>query len=55
MWSSAEEVALAGLDAVVRNRTLAIPGAINKGAVTMSSLSPRMLTRKVTRLVNRDI
>ncbi|MEO1059082.1 MAG: SDR family NAD(P)-dependent oxidoreductase [Actinomycetota bacterium] len=55
MWSSAEEVALAGLDAVARNRTLAIPGAVNKSAATISSLTPRMLTRKVTRLMNRDI
>ena len=55
MWSSAEEVAVAGLDAVARNRTLAIPGAVNKGAVTISSFTPRVLKRKVSRLMNPEL
>ena len=54
MWQTAEEVASYGLDAVARNRTIAVPGAVNKGAATIASITPRILTRKVTRLAARD-
>jgi short-subunit dehydrogenase len=53
MWQQPPEVVRTGLDALVRNHTIAIPGAVNKVAGTFSSVSPRGLSRRVSALIMR--
>ena len=40
VWQEADEVAVAGLDALAKNRAVAIPGALNKVLGTFSSVTP---------------
>jgi short-subunit dehydrogenase len=51
MWQQPPEVVRTGLDALARNHTIAIPGAVNKVAGTFSSVSPRALSRRVSSLI----
>jgi short-subunit dehydrogenase len=52
-WTSPEEVARCGLDGVVDNRTLAIPGLQYKLMAATTNVTPRWLRRKVSSLVQR--
>ncbi len=54
MWTSPDMVAKAGLDAVVSNKTLAIPGAIYKAMSGATNMMPRTLARRISSLVQRD-
>lgn len=47
MWQSADEVAVAGLDGLAKNRAVVIPGAINKALGTFSSITPHAITRRI--------
>jgi uncharacterized protein len=51
VWTSVESVAETGLADVAKNRTLSVPGAIYKGAVMTSSVTPRFLARRISGLV----
>lgn len=54
MWTTVEEVATAGLEAVVKGRALAIPGAVYKVLSAASNSSPRWLRRFASGLVQRQ-
>jgi hypothetical protein len=41
MWTTAEQVAAAGLEAVEANRPLCVPGAPNKALVVLARALPR--------------
>ncbi len=45
--SSADEVALAGFEALMAGETLCIPGVANKTAVAWAKLQPRSVVRKI--------
>jgi uncharacterized protein len=47
MWQEAAEVARAGLDALEKNRAVAIPGSVNKVLGTFSSITPHAITRRI--------
>jgi hypothetical protein len=47
MWQEAAEVASAGLDALEKNRAVAIPGPVNKVLGTFSSITPHAITRRI--------
>jgi len=47
-WTSAESVARAGLDGVAKNRAVVVPGALYKGLVATSTITPRGLTRRLS-------
>ncbi len=51
MWQEAGEVARVGLDALAKNRAVAIPGTLNKILGTLSSVSPHSLSRRVGGIV----
>lgn len=53
VWSSADDVARTGLDAVVKGRAIAVPGVLYKGLVGASGVTPRGLTRRISALVQR--
>ncbi len=50
-WMTAEEVARAGLDDVARGKALSVPGALYKGLVAVSQVTPNALARRVGGLV----
>jgi hypothetical protein len=52
-WQDAPEVARAGLDALARNTSVAVPGAMNKVAAVMSDISPTVITRRVAALLGK--
>lgn len=52
-WLDADDVAAAGLDDLVRGRTLSVPGALYKTLAAASAVTPRWLQRAVTGLVPR--
>jgi len=52
-WTTVEEVASTGLRDVVSNRTISVPGALYKVAVTSSDLLPRSFTRWVSGAITR--
>ncbi len=52
-WTSVEQVASTGLNDVASNRTLSVPGALYKLAVTGSDLLPRSLTRWMSGSITR--
>lgn len=54
-WQTPAEVARAGIDAVAAGRAVAVPGAVNKAAVTIATLSPSAITRRVLRRTLRAI
>jgi uncharacterized protein len=48
LWQEADEVARVGLDALTKNRALAIPGPFNKTLGTLTQLAPDALTRRLS-------
>ncbi len=52
-WTTVEQVASTGLNDVAANKTLSVPGALYKVAVTGSDLLPRSLTRWVSGSITR--
>lgn len=52
-WTTVEQVATTGLDDVAANKTISVPGALYKVAVTGSDLLPRALTRWVSGSITR--
>jgi len=52
-WTSVEQVASTGLRDVASNKTISVPGALYKVAVTGSDLLPRSITRWVTGAISR--
>jgi len=53
LWQSADEVVRVALRDLDRHRSVSIPGAINKTIVSVSSVSPPNVSRRVARLVIR--
>jgi short-subunit dehydrogenase len=47
MWQEADAVARVGLDALAKNRAVAIPGGLNKVLGTFSSLAPHAISRRL--------
>jgi short-subunit dehydrogenase len=52
-WTTVEQVAATGLKDVASNKTLSVPGALYKVAVTGSDLLPRSITRWVSGSITR--
>jgi short-subunit dehydrogenase len=52
-WTSVEQVASTGLNDVASNKTISVPGALYKTAVTFSDIMPRSITRWVTGSITR--
>jgi hypothetical protein len=48
MWQEPPAVVKAGLDGLAKNRTIVIPGGVNKVLGTLSDVSPRGLTRRLS-------
>lgn len=48
-WGRAEDVARAGVDGVLANRAIVIPGAANRALGNLSRVVPSTLSRKVTK------
>jgi len=53
-WTTVEQVASTGLRDVASNKTISVPGALYKMAVTGSDLLPRSITRWVSGSVSRQ-
>lgn len=53
VWTSPEQVARTGLDAVVANRTIAVPGRQYQVMSAVTNVTPRWLRRRVSALVQR--
>ena len=53
-WLTAEEVAKDGLEHVAKNRALCVPGAFYKSLVAASGVTPRNLTRVLSRFMQRN-
>ena len=53
-WTTVEQVASVGLRDVVSNKTISVPGALYKVAVTGSDLLPRSITRWVSGAISRQ-
>ncbi len=53
LWTSAHDVASTGLNDVARGKCLSVPGALYKGVVTASGVTPRLLARRLAGLVQR--
>jgi hypothetical protein len=51
VWQEADEVAVAGLDALAKNRAVVLPGALNKVLGTFSSVTPHAITRRLGGMV----
>ena len=47
MWQEAEPVAREGLDALAKNKAIAIPGGLNKVLGSFSMVTPHAITRRV--------
>jgi short-subunit dehydrogenase len=52
-WTTVEQVASTGLRDVASNKTISVPGALYKVAVTSSDLLPRSITRWVSGSITR--
>lgn len=52
-WTTVEEVASTGLRDVASNKTISVPGALYKLAVTSSDILPRSITRWVSGMATR--
>jgi short-subunit dehydrogenase len=52
-WTTVEQVASTGLRDVASNKTISVPGALYKVAVTSSDLLPRAVTRWVSGMITR--
>jgi uncharacterized protein len=55
MWQEAEEVARVGLDALAKNRAIAIPGPLNKVLGTFASVTPHAVTRRISAAVVKRV
>jgi uncharacterized protein len=53
MWLNAREVAEAGLQDVAKGRALSVPGALYKGLSATANVTPRMLKRRLSGLIQR--
>lgn len=53
-WLEPIDVARGGLEDVAKGRALSIPGALYKGMVAASGLTPRGLARRLSSLVQRE-
>ncbi|MGA0894622.1 MAG: SDR family NAD(P)-dependent oxidoreductase [Ilumatobacteraceae bacterium] len=53
MWLESEEVAAAALSDMARGRALSIPGAIYRGLVAASTVTPRSIARRLSSRVRR--
>lgn len=53
LWSSAEQVAKAGVDALLAGRATCTPGLVNRVAVTASGFTPYAVSRRVASLALR--
>ena len=53
MWQEADEVALAALDGLAKNRAVVLPGALNKALGTFTSVMPHAITRRIGAAVIR--
>ena len=53
VWTTAEEVAAAGLRDVAAGKCLSVPGMIYKGLVGVTGVTPRGLARRISGLVLR--
>lgn len=51
MWQMPPEVVQCGLDAVAKNRAVAIPGAVNKVLGNLTAITPDAVTRRVSGIV----
>ena len=51
-WTSAESVAAAGLEGVAKNKTIVVPGALYKGLVATSDITPRAFARRLSGLAS---
>jgi short-subunit dehydrogenase len=51
MWQMPPEVVKCGLDAVAKNRAVAIPGAVNKVLGNLTAITPDAVTRRVSGIV----
>lgn len=47
MWQDADQVATFALDALTKNRAIAVPGTVNKLLGAFSSVTPHAVTRRV--------
>ncbi len=55
VWLTAEAVAAAGLNDVVKGKALSIPGAIYKGLVATTGFAPRSVMRRLSGLAQRGV
>ncbi|CAN5578767.1 SDR family oxidoreductase [soil metagenome] len=53
VWTTAEQVAGAGLDGVAKGRAVVVPGLLYKGVSAASGVIPRGLSRRISGLVQR--
>lgn len=53
-WTAPDEVVRCGLDGVVANRTLAVPGLQYKAMAAVTGVTPRWALRRVSALVQRN-
>ena len=53
VWTTAEEVARSGLDAVAHGKAVAVPGLLYKGMAAASGITPRGIVRRMSALVQR--
>jgi short-subunit dehydrogenase len=54
VWQEADEVATVGLDALAKNRAVAIPGALNKALGGFSIVTPHALTRRIAGVISKQ-
>lgn len=54
MWLDADTVAAAAFDDLRRGKALSVPGAIYRMLVSISSVTPRAVARRLSRRVRRD-
>jgi short-subunit dehydrogenase len=52
-WTTPTEVARAGLEAAANGRASVVPGAVSKGLASVSSVTPRWLTRRIATFAQR--
>ena len=52
-WGRAEDVARAGIDGVLANRAIVVPGGPNRALATLSQVLPSAATRRITGLLVR--
>ncbi len=52
-WLKVDDVARAGLEDVAKGRALSVPGFLYKGMSAATAVTPRTITRRLSRLVQR--